>query len=287
MTARGGVTFGVWAVLTVAALAHGDLHEQIASVTAQIQKNPESAELVLKRAELHRVHEDWPGAAADYDRAAQLAPGLAVVHLGRGKMLLSQGRFDEAKAELDKFLAGNSGQVDGLVTRARSEMKRGNPLASAVDFARAIALSPRPEPEYYLERAQALAAAGGEHVTEALRCLDDGMAKLGNLPALGLCAIELEVKRNEFDPALSRLERLSAISPRKEAWLERRGDILRLANRPDQAQQAYRQALAAMAALPARARETKATAELQKRLTGKLAEISATATAHAEKQSAQ
>ncbi len=280
----GCVAFGMWVVLTASAFAHGDLHEQIANVTEQVQKSPESAELVLKRAELHRVHADWPAAAADYDRAAQLAPGLLVVHLGRGRMLLSQGRFEEAKAELDQFVAGNPGHVDGFVTRARIEVKRGKPLAGAEDFARAIALSARPEPEVYLERAQALVAAGGEHVAEALRCLDDGTAKLGNLPTLGLYAIELEVKREEFDSALSRLERLSAVSPRKEAWFERRGDILLLANRLDPAQQAYRQALAAMAALPSRARETKATAELQERLIGKLANM-ATA-AHAEKPAA-
>ena len=265
--------------LTISAWAHGDLHEQIDSVTAQIKASPEEAALYLKRAELYRLHEDWPAAAADYDRATQLAPGLLVVHLGRGRMLLAQGRFDEAKAELNQFVAGNPGHVDGFVTRARIEVKRGKPLAGAEDFARAIALSARPEPEVYLDRAQALAAAGGEHVAEALSCLDAGTAKLGNLPTLGLYAIELEVKRKEFDSALSRLERLSAVSPRKEAWIERRGDILRLANRPDPAQQAYRQALAAIAALPARARETKATAELQKRLTGKLAEMSTTATA--------
>jgi tetratricopeptide (TPR) repeat protein len=271
MIAQCGRALGAWMVLTVAALAHGDLHEQIANVTAQIQKSPESAELHLKRAELHRAHENWTAAAADYDRAVQLAPALAVVHLGRGKMFFSQGRFDEAKAELDQFLVGNPGQVDGFVTRARIEVKRGNQLAGAEDFARAIALSPRPEPEYYLERAQALAGAGDEHVIEALRCLDDGTAKLGNLPTLGLYAVELDTKRKEFDSALSRLERLSAVSQRKEAWLERRGAILQLANRSGEAQKAYREALVAIAALPARARQTKATAELQKRLTEKLA----------------
>ena len=271
MIAQRGVTFGVWLVLTVAALAHGDLHEQIANVTAQIQKNPESAELVLRRAELHRVHEDWLAAAADYDRAAHLAFGLAVVHLGRGKMLLSQGRFDKAQAELDQFLAGNPEHVDGFVTRARIEVKRGNQLAGADDFARAIALSPRPEPEYYLERAQALVAAGDAHIDAALSCLDEGMAKLGNLPSLGLDAVELETKAKRFDSALARLESLSAISPRKEAWLERRGDLLAQAGRTDEAQQAYRTASEAIIRLPQRLRATKAITDLEQRLKTKAA----------------
>src|SRR5262245_7785095 len=70
-------------------LAHGDLHEQIAAATSQIEKNPKNAELYLKRGELHRAHEDWDAALADYERAAILNPKLIVVDLARGKVLLA------------------------------------------------------------------------------------------------------------------------------------------------------------------------------------------------------
>ena len=268
--------FGLVAMLAFAALAgvafaHGDLHEQIANVTAQIRKSPDSADLYLKRAELHRLHEEWPAAAADYNRAEQLAPTAVATHLGRGKLLLATGRLDEAKAELGKFIAANPGHVDALVTRARVETKRKEPLAAAGDFARAIALAPRPEPEFYLERAQSLAAAGDDHIAEALRCLDDGTEKLGNLPTLGLYAIELDLRRKNFDAALARVEKLSAGSPRKEGWLERRGDILTAAGRPGEARTAYAAASEALRALPAHRRATKATSELEERLKQKTA----------------
>lgn len=263
------VAIGVWVVLTIAALAHGDLHEQIANVTAQIQKIPESAELYFKRAELHRLHEDWPAAAADYDRAAQLAPELSAVRLGRGKMLFASGHLDEAKAELDAFLTASPERVDAFVTRARIQAKRAEPLPAAGDFARAIALSPQPEPDFYLERAQALVAAGDAHLDDALRCLDEGMARLGNLPSLGLYAVELDAKAKRFDSALARLDRLSAISPRKEAWIERRGDLLAQAGRAEEAQQAYRAASDAIVKLPPRLRVTKAITDLEQRLNAK------------------
>ena len=267
----GLVAMLVSVALARVAFAHGDLHEQIVGVTAQIEKNPDSADLFLKRAELHRLHEQWPAAAADYDRAEKLAPSAPAIHLGRGKLLLATGRLDDAKGELDKFIAAKPGHIEALVTRARIEALRKQPLAAAEDFARAIALAPRPEPDLYHERAQALAAAGDDHIPEALRCLDEGTAKLGNLPTLGLYAIDLELRRKDFDAALARLEKLSAASPRKETWLERRGDILTAAGRPVEARQSYLDALEAMRALPQQRRFTKTTMELEQRLNQKTA----------------
>ena len=62
-----------------------------------------------------------------------------------------------------------------------------------------------------------------------------------------------------------------ATSPRKEAWLELRGDILSAADRPEDARQAYRADGEAILALPANRRVTKATAELEERLKQKAA----------------
>src|SRR4030095_10208910 len=59
--------------------AHEGLHEQIVAITAKIRLDPTNASLFLKRGELHRLHRDWRRAAADYNRAARLAPQLHVV----------------------------------------------------------------------------------------------------------------------------------------------------------------------------------------------------------------
>ena len=41
------------------AVAHGSLHEQIASVTAALEKKPADFDLLLFRANLERLHENW------------------------------------------------------------------------------------------------------------------------------------------------------------------------------------------------------------------------------------
>jgi len=194
------------------------LHEQIAAITAKIKRDPKNASLYLQRGELHRLHRDWSRAAADYDRTALLQPGLTIVDLARGKMLFESGRFQRAKLTLDRFLTRQPNHFEGLMTRARVLAKIGSTAAAVEDFTQAISQSPAPEPELYLERAQ-LIAGHGKNIDEALSGLDEGIKRLGPVVTLQLPAIELELGRQNYEGALSRLELIAAQSERKEAWL--------------------------------------------------------------------
>jgi len=262
------------AMASSVAHAHGDLQEQIDSASARIKADPGNAALYFHRAELYREHEEWPAASADYDRVEQLAPGNDAVHLGRAKLLQAMGLHEAAHGELNQFLAARPDNIDGLVTRARVREQLGQHALAAEDFARAIEHDPTPEPEFYLERAQALAAATPGHPEAALACLDAGRAALGPLPTLGLAAIDLEVGQGHFEAALARLEQLSAGAKRQEGWLERRGDILVKADRAQSALLAYQDAQKAIARLPTRQQGTQSMQDMQARLKQKIARAS-------------
>ena len=250
--------------------AHGDLSEQIEAVTVQIARTPQDAELYLRRGELYRAHGDWPAARADYDKAAALAPGWPTVDLVRGRFFLAVGAFTDAKQALDRFLSVEPTNVQGLVARALALKAGGQPLAAVADFDKAIEAASQPDPDFYLQRAQALVAAGTEHIDEAIRGLDEGLQRLGHPVTLTLSAIDLEIMRGRVDAALRRLEEMSARSPRKERWLARRGEILEQAKRQAEAREAYTAAVAAIDALPDYRRGTKAVADLRARLENKL-----------------
>ena len=114
---------------------------------------------------------------ADYERGAKLDPRLAVVELARGKTLLVAGRYTEARAALDRFLANHPNHAEARAARARVLVKLGQNRAAVEDYTRAIdetVAVERAMPEYYLERARASAAQGEAYVSEALRGLDDG-----------------------------------------------------------------------------------------------------------------
>lgn len=246
------------------ALAHEGVHEQIVAITAKIKRDPKNASLYLQRGELYRLHRDWRRATADYDRAARLQPNLTIVDLARGKMLFESRRFESAKFVLDRFLRQEPEHVQGLTTRARVLAKIGARREAADDFTRALALAPTPEPELYLERAQVLAGAP-EYIQEALRGLDEGIKRLGPLVTLELLAIDLELRCNNYDAALIRLDLITAQSERKEMWLVRRGEILKAAGRDEEARDTFNAALAAIESLPPERRQSRTIVTLQLR----------------------
>lgn len=256
-------------VLASAARAHEDLEIQIKAVTEEIAREPRNAQLFLRRGELHRFHEDWPKAQADYDRVEGLAPDLAAVDLARGRMWLAAKDPGKAREALDRFVRRQPGHPDGYMERGRALLKLGERRAAVEDFDRGMALYPVALPEHYVERAEALAADGGHD--KALLGLDEGIRKLGPLVTLQLPAIELELAARRYDAALARLEEVARQFPRKEGWLARRGEILLQAGRKEPAREAFRASLAAIESLPASRRKVKATLDLETRVRAALA----------------
>jgi len=260
----------IWLVVISVALlpsfahAHEGVHEQIAAITAKIKRDPKNASLYLQRGELHRLHRDWMRAAADYDRAERLQPGLQIVDLARGKMLFDSGKLQRAKLTLDRFLSRRPAHYEGLITRARVLVKLGARTDAAKDFTRALSLASIPEPELYLERANVV-AVGVAQLPDALSGLDEGINKLGPLVTLQLVAIDLELRRKNYDGALVRLDQITAQSQRKEAWLVRRGEILKLAGRDDEARAAFNAALTAIESLPPAHRQSRSVSALELR----------------------
>lgn len=258
---------------TASLFAHGDLHEQIEAGTAQIAKEPGNAELLLKRAELHRAHEDWAAALADYDRVDPLAPGRT--SLGRGLVHLAQGKAREALAPLDECLRAMPGHLEALVARGRARMQLRELAGAVADFDRAIELARALDPDVFLERARALTADEPPKLDEAARGLAAAIRRVGAVPSLGLALCDIEVQRGRFDDALALIDKLRARSPRQESWLARRGDILVKAGQPGEAADAFRAALAAIHSLPPRLRVTQMTRELEAKLSQQLAQLRA------------
>jgi predicted Zn-dependent protease len=251
-------------LISSVARAHEGLREQIIAISAKIKLDPKNASLYLQRGELYRLDRHWTRAAADYDRAARLQPGLSVVDLARGRMLFESGRLRQAKIVLDRFLTRHPDHFEGLITRARVLTRMGSRTQAARDFTQALPLVSTSEPELYLERAQVL-AGDSRHIEEALRGLDEGINRLGPLVTLQLSAIELELRRNNYDAALTRLDTITAQSERKEMWLVRRGEILKSAGRNEEARAAFSAALAAIESLPPERRQNRAVTALQNR----------------------
>jgi tetratricopeptide (TPR) repeat protein len=243
---------------------HGDLHDQIAVITRQLAADPNNPGLLLKRAELFRLHSEWSKALDDLDRANPVDGSNPRIELLRAKVLLGSGQSQLARLSLDHFLEQQPEHVDALITRSRVLLTLGQNIDAAADLSKAIAASPTPDPDFYLQRAEALFRAKPPRIEEALRGLDEGMLKLG-APVLALAAVDLELTRLNYDAALERLDRIASASARPESWLVRRGDILSAAGRTGEGRQAFSEALEAIGSLPPHLRRTAAVQALDTR----------------------
>lgn len=244
--------------------AHPESAFERAALDALISETPDNVDLYLRRAAHREEHREWAAAEADLRRAAQLAPGSASVMLALARVYLGSDRAREAQAQLEAVLARHPGAPEALVLRARARAKLGEIVGAHSDYSSALAALAEPSPGLFLERASLPIST-----VSALRGLDEGIARLGPAGPLLERALALELRLGRTDAALTRIDVLASNSERQETWLKRRGDVLALAGREQEARAAYHAALVAVLALPAWLRNTPETL----RLAGELARL--------------
>ncbi len=260
-----------WA-LQEAARAHGDVHEAIGRVTAQIAEHPDDAHLFLNRGGLYRSDEDWLAALADFEKARALNPELApLARVARAEVLLLSGKHEQARVELDTLISESPGTMYGYVVRARCLVAKNEPAKAAEDFRRALAELPRPEPSLVLECVHAEADAGMNDA--ALGTLDAAIAKLGPVITLVEPAIALEEKLGRFDAAIARLDAFMAPLPRKERWLAKKAAVFEKSGRIEDARVSLEQAIASIDSLPEERRRMVTIAALKDRISEQLNQL--------------
>lgn len=257
------------------AWAHGAVHEQIKGLDAQVAKEPGNAGLYLHRGRLFVEDRHFAEAVRDFRRALEIDPRLRAAHYFQGDALLKSGDAVGAEREARAFLAGleeenRGGLMRGYRLLGRSLLDEGKPLEAAAAFRTALGHAPEPDPAHYRECAAAYAAAGPEHRDVALEVLDEGIARLGPLPALQEMAVEIELQAGRPDGAVKRLDALIAQGQGRERWLQRKGEVLLQAGRPAEARQAFEAALAAIEALPSSRRSSRALRELEREVRARL-----------------
>ena len=257
------------------AFAHPEIETQLAHVTGEIARSPDSAELYLKRGQLHRVHRDWPKALVDFHQAAKLDPALHHVDRAIGRLYLESDKTEKALAQLEQFLKRQSGDPKGLILRGRAHAKLGAPLKAGADFDTALPELRRPTPALFIERAEILIAAGEQHRARALEGITEGIERLGDLYTLQRFAANLEIDAGKPEAALQRARQLAAKSSGQLNWQIFEAELLASLDRTDEARAAYGKALKKIASLPPHRRKTLTVANTEKAARAALAKLRA------------
>lgn len=266
-----------WALLggSVAAWAHGPLHEQILLVTEELAQQPNNPELLGQRAELFRAHGLFSEARQDLDTLDRLEPGNLTNRLRRGWVELAARETNAAIQNLEAWFKVRPDSLEGHFGLAQAYVLAGRPADAVPHFSRVLKQSDEPRPELFLERAKAQVAAGLP-LTNALAGLDEGIARLGPLPILQKFAADLEMKRQDVEAAVARIGSIAARSERKERWLFLQGDLFRQAGRTQEAHDRFLAARRALESLPDKLQRSFVATELRQQIDARLAESAAT-----------
>lgn len=257
-------------------VVHEELERLIAILDQRIERTPRSATLYIQRAELQRLHHDWPCALRDLDRAHEWHGDAGAIVRLRARVWSDMGQPQAAIALLNERLGEQPREVRSLLLRGEFELASGAARAAAADYQLAIECSRAPAPDHYLAWSQAVRGADSDADkgrTGALACIAQGLERLGSLPVLELAALELEREAGAVEAALSRLRRLERATRRPERWLFERGEVLLSAGRRAAARSAYSDALRAISRLRPKLRGTRAMRALDERISARLAAL--------------
>jgi predicted Zn-dependent protease len=239
----------ILALTVCPARGHVGLDELQQQADDEVARRPDDPQTHLAASRMHEERGEWDAALEALEAAAERGADTDVVSMIRSRVFLEAGWPRMAKRELDLLLRRRPDAYAAFLERGRAWAKLGNLDRAAADLGEAIAHLPRPTPEQVIERRDLLVAAG--RTEDAVRALDDGMARVGRVASLQLAAVDLEVGLRRFDAALGRLDELLVRNPGNPLWVARRGDILTQAGRPDDARAAYAAALRLIEARPA------------------------------------
>ncbi len=221
------------------ALAHDGPHQAIDRLTAALEREPDRADLLLKRAFQHRVAEHPEAALADLDRARALDPSNAQIALHRGHTLVLLNRHAEADGEYSTFLATDPAHVGALAGRARVRAALGRHSAAIQDYD--SALRTVDDVDLYLERGRLQESIG--RLADAARDYARGVQRLSGAIVLRQALIRVETRRGHHDAALALIDDAERSATTRTVWHLQRAEVLRAAGRSEESRRSLEHAL--------------------------------------------
>jgi tetratricopeptide (TPR) repeat protein len=211
------------AMLAAPAWSHPDLLLQIEELNLALASRPADVDLLARRGDLHRQHEDYAAAAVDLAAARAAQPDYPLLDLYEGMLLLDTRNPAGAEQLFSRFLQDHPNVASAWILRARARLALGLAYQAAADYAQAILYADLPSPELYRDWALALVAAGEDHWNEARDVVDIGLGLFPrevSLLALGTDIVLAENLPGEAENYINRLSQPIARLPRWQSRTE-------------------------------------------------------------------
>ena len=209
-------------LLAAPVYSHTDLDLQIEEISRQLQHKADDVDLLLRRGDLQRRHENRALALADFMRVREIQPDNALVDWFEGRLQIETGQPQEGVQLLDRFLLANPNHSIALQNRAQGYLLLGLPLLAARDFKTVIRESENPAPSLYDSAASALVEAGADHYSDAMAVVQDGLEQFPTEITLMGMATDISLARQDTATAASLINQLPVPLQKLSQWQLRR-----------------------------------------------------------------
>ena len=243
--------------------AHGAYHDLMLSLTAEMEKRPDDPDLYRRRARVQVDHEDWQAALVDLEKADRLDQKAVESDLLRGRALLLGHQPQAALQCLRQAVQGFPELATPRMYEARALAALGQSAEAYEVFRQAVERLVQVEPDHVFEMAALARQAEGPQA--ALTVLNEGLDKLGHLPALTDEALKIEIELKRHDAAVVRVTQMLTRTKTPLPWLAKRAELLTLAGRVPEAEEDWQQVVSQVLALPTLQRGSHAMCRLLER----------------------
>lgn len=204
--------------LPISVIAHPDLVLQIKSLDSQLAANPTDSELLIKRGDLYRRHENYPAAGLDFAAARKVNPDNLLLDFYDGHLLLDSGDATAAELRFKKYLSTHPEHAKAWILLGETSIQLNQPVPAASYFARAINTTQTPSPGLYRQHILSLVSIGEPKWDAASLAVDKGLQHFGfEVTLLGL-GIDIALARNQSLKAEQYLKTLPEVLYALPQW---------------------------------------------------------------------
>ena len=251
--------------------ADGDLNERIIEASREIQNNPDSAFLYLKRGELYYYNEDYMESIGDYNYCSQLGYESSRLYYGLACSFDKIENYKTAIFYLDKILAKSKHDKKSLWLKAKILRKINRYGEAAIILEKVIQISEKPFLKMYLDAAYCWGQSSHQQALQkANNILYEGMLKFGDQDVILEKLVEVHLKFGDYENAVFYQTKILNKSEQKEFAYFKRANIYLQAGNFNKAKIDLRRTLATIDQLPLKTKQSNELVKLKNEAKQKL-----------------
>lgn len=253
--------------------AHGELDKRIKEISIKILDNPTNTSLFLARGELYYQHEDYELSIKDFEVCEERSYISDRLHLNFAKSLRLTKDFERSDEYADRILASQPNHVLALKEKAKSAFDQSDFTRSASLFKEVISYVDKTRTDNYFEAITALESCGTKAcLIEAISVLEKGIADLGELMVFLEKGVSISLRLKDFKRAHEYQNKIIENAQRKERTFYKKALLFKEQGNEEEAKIMFESSLTALAALPPRIKNNRASQKLKAQIEEELSE---------------